>query len=80
MLEKETGVIPVRARRREVQVKAIFLLSAAKRGQSHWNKFSEKAKNSRTAVEIFFKQMPFVLLRAPTVKEKTKYFLGECKL
>ena len=79
MFEKETSENLVRARRREAQC-GFSLLSAAKRGQSHWNKFSEKAKNSRTAVEIFFKQMPFVLLRAPTVKEKTKYFLGECKL
>lgn len=79
MFKKETGENPVQARCREAHTRDFFLLFAAKRGQTIERKF-EKVRKVSAAVEIFFEQMPFIPLREPTKKEKTKNILGECKL
>ena len=70
MFEKETGEIPVRARRREVQFVLCFY-SAPQAEDKPLKSSFEKAKHNSTAVEIFFKHNSFV---ASADLEKRIYF------
>jgi len=57
LFEKETGEIPVRARRREAHFELCFYSLPQREDKPL--KFFEKAKHKRAAVETFFRQMPF---------------------
>ena len=68
MLEKETGEIPVRARRRKAQ-SGLFSTLCRKERTSHWD-IPEKVKHNRAKSKYFSSNCLLIKSRAPIKKEK----------